>query len=99
MADDQQERSPEWGMGTGWAVLGTLISGMVVWGGIGALLDWWLGTKFCFPTGLVLGAAGGIYLVVRRFAVLAAGPDEDQTPDPKTQRGNTTDSNTRNIEE
>lgn len=86
MADDQQDQqdqqklSAEWGMGTGWAVLATLISGMVVWGGIGALIDWRFDTKFCFPTGLVLGAAGGIYLVVRRFAAFAADPD-DQTPD------------------
>lgn len=68
MADDQRSQGPEWGLSTGWAVLATLISGMVVWGSLGALIDWWLAIKLCFPIGLVLGAAGGIFLVVKRYA-------------------------------
>ncbi len=70
MADDQPDHGPEWGMNTGWAIVGTLISGMVVWGGIGWLVDWWLGTSFGLPVGLVLGAAGAIFLVVKRYAHL-----------------------------
>ena len=70
MADDQRERGPEWGMSTGWAVLATLISGMAVWGGLGALIDWWFDLSFAFPIGLVLGAAGGIFLIVKRYTDL-----------------------------
>ncbi len=71
MADDQSDRGPAWGMGTGWAIVGTLLSGMIVWGGIGWLLDWWLGVNFLLPIGLVLGAAGAIFLVVKRYAHLS----------------------------
>ena len=70
MADDQCDQGPEWGMSTGWAVLATLISGMVVWGSLGALIDWWFNISFGFPIGLVLGAAGGIFLVVKRYTDL-----------------------------
>lgn len=50
-----------------WAVLGTLIAGMAVWGGIGWLLDWWLGTSAFVPIGVIVGMAGAIYLVVVRY--------------------------------
>lgn len=72
MADDQSNRGPEWGMSTGWAIVGTLISGMLVWGGIGWLIDWWFDVSFGLPIGLVLGAAGAIFLVVKRYANLSS---------------------------
>lgn len=53
--------------GAGWAVIGTLISGMAVWGGIGALLDWWLGTRAFLPVGVIVGMAAAIYLVVVKY--------------------------------
>jgi F0F1-type ATP synthase assembly protein I len=54
--------------GQGWTALAYLIAGMLVWGLIGWLVDRWLdlggvGTGI----GVVLGAAGGIYLVIRRL--------------------------------
>lgn len=45
----------------------TLISGFVVWGGIGWLLDLWWGTRLMTPIGLILGMGLGIYAVVARF--------------------------------
>ena len=39
------------GAETGYAVLGTLISGMAVWGGAGWLLDRWLDIVLFFPVG------------------------------------------------
>ncbi len=44
-----------------------LIAGVLLYGGIGWLLDRWLGTVFLLPIGIVLGAAGGVYLIHQRF--------------------------------
>ena len=45
-----------------------LIGGIVVWGFVGWLVDRWLHTGgIATALGAVLGAAGGIYLVVRRL--------------------------------
>ena len=55
-------------MGTAWAVTGTLLAGIVAWGGIGLLADWLLGFRWLFlPIGMVVGIAGSIYLVVKRY--------------------------------
>ncbi|HEX6498234.1 MAG TPA: hypothetical protein VF054_04290 [Micromonosporaceae bacterium] len=66
------ERPPKdsWssGINTGWAVVGYLIAGMAVWGFLGWLVDRWLHLGgIGMGIGVVLGAAGAIYLIVRRF--------------------------------
>lgn len=48
----------------GWAVVGSLLSGIIVWGGVGWLLDHWLDTQVFTPVGVIVGAAASIYLVV-----------------------------------
>jgi len=54
--------------GQGWTALAYLISGMAVWGFVGWLVDQWLDTRgVFFGIGVVVGAAGGIYLVIRRL--------------------------------
>jgi hypothetical protein len=41
---------------------------MAVWGFVGWLVDQWLDTRgVFFGIGVVVGAAGGIYLVIRRL--------------------------------
>lgn len=55
-------------MDQGMQVLSYLISGVLLYGGIGWLADHFLGTGFLLPLGIVLGAGFGIYLVVKRFA-------------------------------
>ena len=60
-------RPPSGGADQGWAVLSTMISGLVVFGGIGWLLDRWWDSHFWTPTGLILGMSLGIYAVVMRF--------------------------------
>lgn len=52
----------------GWAVLGTLVAGIAVWGGAGALLDHLLGTTFLVLIGLLLGFVAAMYLVYIRYA-------------------------------
>lgn len=50
------------------ALISYLISGMLVYGGLGWLLDRWLGfTSLFLPIGLVLGVAAGGYLGYMRF--------------------------------
>src|ERR687886_1784537 len=68
------------GADTGWAVTGTLISGMVVWGGVGWLLDLWLHIRVLAPVGIILGMAAAIYLVVVRYGAV------DPPPGTRTSR-------------
>ena len=73
----RSDRSSQFdGMDQAVQVLGYLIAGVGVYGGLGWLGDHYLGTEFLLPLGIVLGAAGGIYLIIRRFG----GMTEDQGP-------------------
>ena len=55
-------------MGTAWSIIGTLFGGILVWGGIGFLLDRWLDLRWLFlPIGMVIGAGASIYLVYVRY--------------------------------
>lgn len=64
------------GTNEGWAVITTLIGGFVIWGGIGWLLDRWLGTTFLVAVGLIIGMGLGIYAVVARFGPSQPTPAE-----------------------
>ena len=63
------ERGDTWrGADAAWGVLGTLIAGLVAWGGVGLLLDLWLGFHWLFlPIGMVLGMGTAIYVVYMRY--------------------------------
>jgi F0F1-type ATP synthase assembly protein I len=63
-------------MGTGWAISSTLLGGILLWGGIGYLVDRMVGTDRVFTVvGFLLGAVGGIYLVYLRYG--KEGRDDD----------------------
>jgi hypothetical protein len=64
-----QRPSGAWGgLGTGWAITATMVAGIAVWGGLGYLADRLLDIRWLFfPIGVVLGAAGSIYLVYLRY--------------------------------
>ena len=50
------------------SVTSTLLSGIVVWGGIGWLLGRWLGLENLFiPLGMLLGEGVAIYAVYVRY--------------------------------
>jgi ATP synthase protein I len=68
------------GMNQGMQVLSYLISGVVLYGGLGWLGDHFLGTGFLLPVGIVLGAGFGIYLVVKRFGATAASAAAPPAP-------------------
>lgn len=59
---------PSPGADEGWAVLGSLMSGVVLFGSLGLALDQWWGTRVMAPIGAVVGMALGIYAVVMRHA-------------------------------
>jgi F0F1-type ATP synthase assembly protein I len=51
-----------------WSIVSYLLSGMLVWGGVGWLLDQWLGhDALFFPIGVVLGVVAALYLVHVRY--------------------------------
>src|SRR3954462_5029504 len=52
------------GADVGWGITGTMLSGIVVWGGVGLALDRWLGTRFFVLIGVLLGLGVAIYLVL-----------------------------------
>ena len=67
------------GMNLGMRALSYLISGVLCYGLLGWLGDHFLGTRFLLPIGIVLGAALGIYVIIRRFGqVPAAGKTGDR---------------------
>ena len=51
-----------------YAVISYLLAGVILYGGIGWLLDWWLGTRGFVAVGIVLGAAAGVWLVWLRYS-------------------------------
>jgi F0F1-type ATP synthase assembly protein I len=69
MAGNQTpKQSAASGANQGWHAVGYLISGIAVWGFVGWLVDRWLGWDgIATAIGCVLGAAGGIFLVVKRL--------------------------------
>jgi len=64
------------GVNDGWSALSYLISGVLLWGGVGWLIDAWLGTRVFVALGLVLGAAGGVGMVWLRYS--SGIPDHDR---------------------
>jgi len=51
-----------------WSVPGYLLGGMAVYGGIGWLLDRWLGMSAFLPMGAILGSVLAGYLAYRKFS-------------------------------
>ena len=62
---DRQEVTPN---ETAWMITGRLLSGMILYGGIGWLLSLWLGHRSLFIAGGILfGMAASLYLVFARL--------------------------------
>ena len=65
-----QRPEPEKPRGDPWHAFGYLVSGVLMYGGIGWLLDRWLGTSFLVAIGILVGAGFGIYMTIARFDAL-----------------------------
>ena len=71
------------GMDIGMRVLSYLIGGVAFYGFLGWLGDHFLGTGFLLPIGIVVGAALGCYVIIRRFGVVeeaSAAPSASTAP-------------------
>ena len=64
---DRSAREGPVGEAAAWTVLSYLISGPLIYGGLGWLLDLWLGTHFIVAIGLVGGMALSFYVINRRY--------------------------------
>jgi F0F1-type ATP synthase assembly protein I len=67
MSQPEKPGRPDRGSDVVWSILGTLVAGVLAWGGIGWLLDRWLGTGYLVAVGILVGAAGAFYLIIRRY--------------------------------
>lgn len=77
MADDRSpQQRPESeppdgyasGAGQGWVAVSYLFGGIALWGVVGWLVDGWLHTGgIATAIGSLVGAAGGVYMVVLRL--------------------------------
>jgi F0F1-type ATP synthase assembly protein I len=81
---DEPDRRPS-GSDIGWGITGTLLSGIIVWGGVGLALDRWWGTRFVVLIGVILGLTVAIYLVVVKYGAVDP-PPKGRRP-PGTTRG------------
>lgn len=59
--------------------IGYVPAGVLIWGGLGLLLDRWLDLSFLTPLGLVLGWVLGSYLTYVRVVRVPAA-ESDQAP-------------------
>jgi F0F1-type ATP synthase assembly protein I len=50
-----------------WSIIGTLVAGVLAWGFIGWLLDRWLDTSYLVAVGIIVGMAGAMYLIIKRY--------------------------------
>ncbi|MEU8119565.1 hypothetical protein AB0C21_12765 [Spirillospora sp. NPDC049024] len=67
----EQKRRPEDGQrefaDAAWSVPSYLLSGMLIWGGLGWLLSKWTHQDWLIPVGLVIGVVLAVYLVYVKF--------------------------------
>lgn len=72
------------------SALSTLIAGIIVWGGVGWLLDQWLGTRFIVAIGVVAGLGLSTYIIAVKY-----GGTDGPPPVPGGGPANGTDAGTR----
>ena len=62
--DETPQETPQ---GDPWHAFGYLVSGVLMYGLLGWLVDQWWGTSFMVVVGILAGAALGIYMTFARF--------------------------------
>lgn len=65
--DDDDRRAYGRDAAAAWSVPGYLLAGMALYGGIGWLLDQWLGTSWIVLVGLLTGSALAMYVIWLRY--------------------------------
>ena len=61
-----------------WDIVAYLLSGMLLWGGAGWLLDRWLDVRVFLPIGLLFGTGLALYIVYVRYGRAPDPPSETQ---------------------
>lgn len=54
-------------MGTGYVILSYLMAGILLYGVLGWVGDYFLGTRFLLPLGIILGVSLSLFLIVKRY--------------------------------
>jgi F0F1-type ATP synthase assembly protein I len=67
MTTNKPGEPPDGGQNAGWTIFGYLISGMLVYGGLGWLIAHWTGHPIIFPLGALAGLAFSVWLVIYRY--------------------------------
>lgn len=49
------------------AVLSYLLAGLILYGGLGWVGDYYLKTSWLLPVGLILGLVSSLYLIIKRY--------------------------------
>lgn len=65
--DDDERRSHERDAAAAWSVPGYLLAGMALYGGLGWLVDQWLGTSWIVLVGMLAGSALAMYVIWLRY--------------------------------
>ena len=66
-ADEEQRQFNLREQNAAWKAVAYLITGPLIYGGLGALLDHWLGTSWLVAVGIVGGMALSLYLIWFRY--------------------------------
>ncbi len=66
-ADDAEARQRRKTQSDAWNAFGLVVSGVLVWGGVGFLVGAWLDSPLPRLVGLLVGMAAGLYLVWLRY--------------------------------
>jgi ATP synthase protein I len=66
-SDDESKRSGRKAESDAWGAFGLVVSGVVVWGGVGWLLSERLDNQVFVMLGMLLGMGAGLYLVWFRY--------------------------------
>jgi ATP synthase protein I len=64
---DADESFRRKGEADAWNALSLILSGMLLWGGVGWLLSRWLDTRLPIAVGVLVGTAAGTLLVWLRY--------------------------------
>jgi ATP synthase protein I len=78
MAPNDDRPDADQPTGDPWRAFGYLVSGVLLYGGLGWLADWWLGTSFLVVIGILLGAGLGMWMVFKAFGAPSEKPGQKQ---------------------